>query len=170
MRRSSRREFIAGLGALTLAGVGCQTEVSTDVTAGVGAAGKAFPVPDPIKAFCVDFNWLFEKQEGWPNVFAKPGLWANADAAEHVAWYKALGANVIQTFAVSCNGYAWYKNGFMPPQPGLKDDFLTDVTRLGHQEGLMVMGYFCAGRQHEVRHGSSGVELRHPRDSAHPIH
>ena len=31
---------------------------------------------DPIKAFCIDFNW----GEGGPNGFAKPGLWADAIA------------------------------------------------------------------------------------------
>jgi hypothetical protein len=62
-----------------------------------------------------------------------------------VAWYKAVGANVIQTFAVSCNGYAWYKNGVVPEQPGLKHDSLTEDVKLGHAEGMQVMGYFCIG-------------------------
>jgi hypothetical protein len=31
-----------------------------------------------------------------------------------------MGVNTIQTFIVSCNGYAWYKNGVVPEQPGLK--------------------------------------------------
>ena len=94
-----------------------------------------------IKAFCIDFNW----GPGGPNGFAAPGLWADADPAEHVAWYKGLGANVIQTFCVSCNGYAWYKGGVVPEQPGLKHDFLAEVVRLGHKEGMKVMGYFCVG-------------------------
>jgi len=80
-----------------------------------------------VKAYCIDFNW----GDGGPNGFAKPGLWAAADPAKHVAWYKAMGANVIQTFAVSCNGYAWYKNGKVPAQPGLKHDFLPEMVRLG---------------------------------------
>jgi len=92
-----------------------------------------------IKAYCLDFNW------GGRRSFARPGTWASADPAEHVAWYKAIGANVIQTFAVSCNGYAWYKNGVVPEQPGLKHDFLTEVVRLGHKEGMLVVGYFCVG-------------------------
>ncbi|MHB8969410.1 MAG: alpha-amylase family protein [Pirellulaceae bacterium] len=96
---------------------------------------------DAIKAYCIDFNW----GEGGPNGFARPGLWADADPAQHVAWYKALGANVMQTFCVSCNGYAWYKHGVVPEQPGLKHDFLTEAVRLGHKEGLRVMGYFCIG-------------------------
>jgi len=33
--------------------------------------------------------------------------WADADPAKHVAWYKAMGVNVIQTFCVSCNGYSF---------------------------------------------------------------
>ena len=81
----------------------------------------ADPTADAIKAYCIDFNW----GEGGPNGFAAPGLWADADPARHVAWYKGLGANVMQTFCVSCNGYAWYKHGAVPEQPGLKHDFLT---------------------------------------------
>jgi putative glycosyl hydrolase-like family 6 (GHL6) protein len=92
-----------------------------------------------IKAYCIDFNW----GPGGPNGFAAPGLWADANPREHVEWYKALGANVIQTFCVSCNGYAWYKGGVVPEQPGLEYDFLTDVVRLGDEEGMKVMGYFC---------------------------
>jgi len=95
----------------------------------------------PIKAFCIDFNW----GPGGPNGFAEPGLWADADPNAHVNWYKGLGANVIQTFCVSCNGYAWYKDGVVPEQPGLKHNFLKDMARLGHNEGMMVMGYFCVG-------------------------
>ena len=94
-----------------------------------------------IKAFCIDFNW----GEGGPNGFAKPGLWADADPQEHMQWYKDLGVNVIQTFCVSCNGYAWYKNGVVPEQPGLKTDFLREMVTLGHQEGMKVIGYFCIG-------------------------
>lgn len=92
---------------------------------------------DEIKSYCLDFNW------GGRRRFAKPGSWSNADPAEHVAWYKAMGVNVIQTFAVSCNGYAWYKNGVVPEQPGLKHDFLPEMVKLGHKEGMLVMGYFC---------------------------
>ncbi len=97
--------------------------------------------PEPIRAFCIDFNW----GPGGPNGFAKPGLWADADPARHVAWYAALGANVIQTFAVSSNGYAWYKGGRIPEQPGLTHDFLPEVVKLGHAKKMKVMGYFCIG-------------------------
>jgi alpha-L-fucosidase len=98
-------------------------------------------LPEPIRAYCVDFNW----GPGGPNGFAPPGLWADADPAKHVAWYKALGVNAIQTFCVSCNGYTWYKNGVVPEQPGLKHDFLREVVRLAHREKMLVLGYFCAG-------------------------
>jgi hypothetical protein len=94
-----------------------------------------------IKAYCLDFNWAATGRKRKP--FAAPGTWAGADPAQHVAWYRAVGANVIQTFAVSCNGYAWYKNGFVPAQPGLRHDFLPEVVKLGHQEGMLVFGYFC---------------------------
>lgn len=99
------------------------------------------PTTKDIKSYCVDFNWAL----GVPNTFARPGEWADADPAKHVAWYKTMGVNVIQTFAVSCNGYAWYKNGKVPAQPGLKHDFLPEMVRRGHEEGMLVMGYFCIG-------------------------
>ncbi len=102
------------------------------------AGGRAARIEN-IKAYCLDFNWGERRQ------FAQPGRWSSADPAEHVAWYKAIGANVIQTFAVSCNGYAWYKDGVVPEQPGLKHDFLPEVVRLGHQEAMLVFGYFCIG-------------------------
>ena len=97
------------------------------------------PRGEAIRAFCIDFNW----GPGGPNGFAPPGLWADADPEQHLAWYAGLGANVIQTFAVSCNGYAWYQGGKVPPQPGLRHDFTTQLVRLGHARGMKVMGYFC---------------------------
>ncbi len=104
-----------------------------------GSHGK--DEPGQIKAYDIDFNW----GEGGPNGFAKPGLWADADPAEHVNWYAEMGCNVIQSFAVSCNGYAWYKNGIVPEQPGLVNDFLTEEVRLAHKKNMIVFGYFCAG-------------------------
>lgn len=104
------------------------------------ACSQAMAEEVPIKAFDIDFNW----GEGGPNGFAKPGLWADASPQEHIAWYAGLGCNTIQTFAVSCNGFAWYKGGIVPEQPGLKTDFLTDMVRLGHEKDMRVMGYFCA--------------------------
>jgi hypothetical protein len=99
---------------------------------------------EQIKAFCVDFNWDSNvKWAGRP--WAKPGRWADADPVEHVRWHKELGCNAIVTFAVSCNGYSWYKNGVVPEQPGLKHDFLTEMVRLGHKENMKVFGYFCFG-------------------------
>ncbi len=94
-----------------------------------------------IKSYNLDFNW----GDGGPNAFSAPGLWADANPTEHIKWYKDLGVNVIQTFIVSCNGYAWYKNGVVPEQPGLKYDFLPEMVRLGHAEGMKVMGYLCIG-------------------------
>ncbi len=97
--------------------------------------------PHQIKAYDLDFNW----GDGGPNAFAAPGLWADANPKEHIQWYKEMGVNTIQTFIVSCNGYAWYKNDVVPEQPGLKYDFLPEMVKLGHQEGIKVMGYLCIG-------------------------
>ena len=96
---------------------------------------------EPIRAYNIDFNW----GEGGPNGFAKPGLWSDANPEDHVKWYAEMGCNVIQSFAVSCNGYAWYKNGIVPEQPGLKYDFLTEQVKLAHKRNMKVFGYFCAG-------------------------
>ncbi len=97
---------------------------------------------DRIKAFCIDFNW----GAGGPNGFPAPGTFAQADPAAHYRWYRDLGVNAIQTFCVSCNGYAWYQgSGVAPVQPGLKHDFLKQITELAHKDGVKVMGYFCVG-------------------------
>jgi len=101
------------------------------------------PPKETIKAYCLDFNWAPTRRRGRP--IAKPGQWADADPAEHVAWYARMGANVIQTFAVSTNGHAWYKNSFAPEQPGLKHDFLSELVKLGHKRGMRVFGYFTVG-------------------------
>ena len=95
----------------------------------------------PIQAFCIDYNW----GPGGAHGFAKPGLWADADPEEQIKWYEDMGCNTIQTFAVSCNGYAWYKNGIIPEQPGLKYDFLTEMVKIGHKKNMKVFGYFCVG-------------------------
>ena len=121
---------------------------------------------DEIKAYSIDFNW----GEGGPNGFARPGLWADADPALHVAWYKALGANVIQTFCVSCNGYAWYKNGVVPEQPGMKHDFLPEVVRLGHKEGMRVMGYFCIGSNTKWGKDHPDLSYGFPEQPSHPLY
>jgi hypothetical protein len=104
----------------------------------LSAAAAPAAIPEQIKAFCIDFNW-------YQGQFAPPGHWSSASPEEHVRWYELAGVNTIQTFCVSCNGYAWYKGGFVPPQPDLRRDFLTDVVNLGHKKGLTVMGYFCVG-------------------------
>lgn len=104
----------------------------------VDALAEGSGRPDPIKAFCIDFNW---GDKG----FAAPGLYAQASPEQHVAWYRALGANTIQTFCVSCPGYAWYRSAVAPVQPGMKGDFLKETTALGHARGMRVMGYFCIG-------------------------
>ena len=110
----------------------------TFLAAMAGMAGLLPATPKQIKAFCIDFNW-------YKGVFAPPGHWADASPQQHVDWYAGLGANTIQTFCVSCNGYASYKGGVVPPQPGLSHDFLPEVVRLGHKKGMLVMGYFCVG-------------------------
>ncbi len=116
-----------------------------------------------IKSYCIDFNWALGRKAG----FAKPGTWKDADPAAHVQWYKDIGANVIQTFAVSCNGYAWYKNGVVPEQPGLKHDFLTEMVKLGHAEGMKVMGYFCIAAN--TRWGEENPELSYGTPSKYHI-
>ncbi len=130
----TRRAFLKGLAAAAAA-----TEAAAALS---NSARAAVAVPEQIKAFCIDFNWVRLSNA---KRFAPPGHWADASPQKHVAWYEGLGANVIQTFAVSCNGYAWYRQGFVPPQPGLKHDFLPDMVRLGHKKGMLVMGYFCVG-------------------------
>jgi hypothetical protein len=127
---------------------------AADPAAGV-AEGRASP---DIRAFCVDFNW-------WgPGGFAPQGTFADADPAKHVAWYRALGANVIQTFCVSCDGHSWYRGHTAPVQPGMKGDFLRDMVRLGHDRRMRVMGYFCVGAN---RHwGATRPELSHGAPSA----
>ena len=96
---------------------------------------------EPVQAYCIDFNW----GPGGINAFPAPGTWADADPEKQIQWYEDMGCNVVQTFAVSCNGYAWYKDAYAGEQPGLKHDFLTEMVRLGHQRGMKVFGYFCAG-------------------------
>ena len=89
-----------------------------------------------IKAFCIDFNW----DTAGP---AQPGLFGQADPVAHVEWYRALGANVIQTFCVSYNGYAWYKNSTVAPVlPAMTHDFLPEITELAHRAGMLCVGYF----------------------------
>ena len=118
--------------------------------------------PKMIKAYCLDFNWAGRKGN-----FAPFGTWKDADPKAHVAWHKAVGSNVIQTFCVSSNGKAWYKGGPVPEQPGLKHDFLREVVKLGHQEGMLVMGYFCIAAN--TRWGEENPELSYGTPSTYHI-
>jgi uncharacterized lipoprotein YddW (UPF0748 family) len=110
--------------------------------------------PDRIKAFCIDFNW-------GPEGFAPPGMYAKASPQEHLDWYKKMGVNTIQTFCVSCPGYAWYRSEAAPVQPGMAGDFLKEITALGHAAGMRVMGYFCIG-------ANAYWSQQHP-DLVHPL-
>lgn len=114
-----------------------------------------------IKAYCLDFNWAGRKGS------APPGTWSKTDPKAHVAWNKAMGINVIQTFCVSHNGYAWYRNDVTPEQPGLKHDFLREVVRLGHAEGMLVMGYFSIAAN--KRWGEENPELSYGSPSTYHI-
>jgi hypothetical protein len=118
---------------------GCSLSAACVQKQGSGRAVSA--ADEPVKAYNIDYNW----GEGGAHGFARPGLWADANPADHVEWYAALGCNVIHSFAVSCNGYAWYKNGIIPEQPGLKHDFLTEQVRLARKKNMKVFGYFCVG-------------------------
>lgn len=95
--------------------------------------------PNRVKAFCIDFNWDLLSR------FASPGLYAHAKAEEHLRWYQGLEVNTIQSFAVTHNGYAWYRSDVAPRTPGMEGDFLGELTTLGHRDGLRVMGYLSPG-------------------------
>lgn len=94
-----------------------------------------------ICSFCIDFNWSGKGYAG----ISLPTDYANADPAKHVEWYKAHGVNTIQSFCISHNGYAWYDSKVAPKIQGLRFDFLRELVRLGHAEGMKVMGYFSLG-------------------------
>lgn len=96
---------------------------------------------EAIRAFNIDYNW----GPGGAHGFAAPGLWADANPGILMKWYEDLGCNVVHSFGVSCNGYAWYKNGIVPEQPGLKYDFLTEMVKIGRKKQMKVFGYFCVG-------------------------
>jgi len=138
---NSRRDFLKS----SIMGVGSFIICSSNSLA--SASLKRFDqdgvttVDEQIRAFNIDFNW----GEGGAHGFAKPGLWADANPEEHVKWYADLGCNVIHSFGVSCNGYAWYKNGIIPEQPGLKYDFLTETVKIARKKNMKVFGYFCVG-------------------------
>ncbi|MDP7287539.1 MAG: hypothetical protein QGH94_06070 [Phycisphaerae bacterium] len=132
------------------------------VAAGAPKTAQEPAKPETIKAYCLDFNWA-----GRRGNFAPAGTWKDADPKAHVAWHKAVGSNVIQTFCVSSNGWAWYKGGPVPEQPGLKHDFLREVVKLGHAEGMRVIGYFCIGAN--TRWGKENPELSYGTPSTYHI-
>ncbi len=158
---TGRRAFL-GIGAATIMAGGSAYGEGRRV----GAASRA-PDPrglkKPVKAFCIDFNW-------GPKAASAPGMYAQADPAEHVRWYHDLGVNTIQTFCVSYNGYAWYPSGIAPVTPGLKHpDFLGEMVRLGHKWDMLVMGYFTLGanpwweaRNPELVHGDDAEYIKIP--------
>lgn len=122
-------------------------------------APVAAELPDPltmpeIKSYCLDFNW---EGRGRKKRIATPGFMKDADPKAIVEWHKAIGCNVIQTFCVSTNGYAYYRNEVTPEQPGLQHDLLRDLVKLGHAEGMLVMGYFCAAAN--TRWGTENPQL-----------
>jgi hypothetical protein len=88
---------------------------------------------EPMRTFTLDFAW------------AKPGQFADADPKEHIKWYADLGCNTLTIVSMGLSGYAWYKNGVVPEQPGLKCDFMTEMVKLGHQKKMKVFGYVCPG-------------------------
>src|ERR1017187_1688193 len=117
----------------------------TSITAGALSARAALSVPKRIQAFCIDFNWRRPRPEGWHNHFARPGQWADASPEEHVAWYEGIGANPTHFFCAPPTGSAWNQGGPVPPQPGLKHDFLRRVAELGHRKSMLVLGNLWAG-------------------------
>lgn len=97
----------------------------------------------PIKAYNIDYNW--DSPDKYINSFAAPGKWADANPKELMKWYEDLGCNTVHSFGVSCNGYAWYKGGKIPPQPNLKYDLLTEMVKIGREKNIRVFAYFCVG-------------------------
>lgn len=94
---------------------------------------------EPIRAFCIDFNWDRLKQ------FASPGLYSAADPQGHLDWYKTLGVNTVQSFFVTHNGYSWYSSDIAPRTPGLGSRFFERLAGLAADDGMRVMGYFSPG-------------------------
>jgi hypothetical protein len=120
---------------------------TADLKSGVATAAQSTPqgaawAPAGCDVTLCNHNW----GAGGPNGFPSPGTFAQADPAAHYQWYKDLGVNVIQTFCVSCNDYARYQGSEVAPvQPGLRHDFLKQITELAHTDAVKVMGYFCVG-------------------------
>lgn len=94
---------------------------------------------EPIRAFCIDFNW------DRLNRFSSPGLYSSADPREHFEWYQRLGANTVQSFYVTHNGYAWYRSDIAPTTPGPGARFFEQLATISADAGMRVMGYFSPG-------------------------
>ena len=63
-----------------------------------------------------------------PNGIPRPGTFAQADPKTHYSGTKTSGVNTIQTFCVSRNGYAWYKeSGVAPVAAGAEARFLKEI-------------------------------------------
>jgi uncharacterized lipoprotein YddW (UPF0748 family) len=160
--RSTRRQFLTHAAAATGA-LAFPTLLTSCATSGNTGKPAAKTGRKPVKAFCIDFNW-------GDHGAAEPRLFAQADPQEHVRWYQDLGANVIQTFCVSYNGYAWYPSEVAPVTPGLKHpNFLGDMVKLGHSAGLKVMGYYTLGanpyweaRNPELVHATTATTSKSP--------
>jgi hypothetical protein len=128
----SRRGFLGSLATATGAALMSRK--------GMAAATANTPaIPKQIKMFDIDLNWLTRHGR---NLFAPSVHWANESPTAYVGWYESLGANVIHLNTVSQNGYAGYKHGFAPAQPGLKDDLFPEVVRLAHKKNMLVSGYY----------------------------
>lgn len=120
-----------------------------------------------IKAISIDINWdMFWRP-------AAPGLYVHSDAKEQVRWCFELGANVMQSFCVSFNGYAWFPSSVAPVTPGLKGNFLQTQVEEGKKYGVDVMGYFCLGsntfwasnRQRNQWHDITNSIVGHPQNN-----
>ena len=103
------------------------------------------PAQERILALDIDFNWNVPGPQTYVNAYAPPGLWAGASPRTHADWYARMGVNAAQSFAVSCDGYAWYHSKLLPHQPGLASDFLTELVALLHERGVSAYGYFNVG-------------------------
>jgi len=155
-----RREFLA---AAATGGVATWTLFTGGPVSGRAEEASQRVGQQLVKAFCIDFNWGDQGA-------AEPALYAQAEPAEQVRWYQDLGANTIQTFCVSYNGYAWYPSEVAPVTPGLRHpNFLGEMVELGHKARLKVFGYFTLGanpywegRNSELVHGNDSDYIKIP--------
>jgi hypothetical protein len=115
---------------------------------------KTRSAAERIFALDIDFNWNVPGPKTYINAYAPPGLWADASPRTHADWYARMGVNAVQSFAVSCDGYAWYHSDLLPPQPGLASDFLTELVALLHERNISAYGYFnvCSNTRWGLAH------------------